>query len=102
MEFIPQGQSLLQGTEHWIPSEPLPCDQEQSHRLHEPNHLNNSIDPISGRDIIDRGSHPHLDDGNLTIYFESEETRKTCLNTPIDPPFAKLPSKGSIEDDRGG
>ena len=51
----------------------------------------NTIDPITGRDIMDRTSHPHIDDGILTIYFESEETRKAYLDTPIDHPFGKLP-----------
>jgi len=87
---------------NWIDSDPLPRDKEQSHRLHEPEHLNNSIDPITGNDIVDRASHPHVDDGILTIYFESEATRKTYQDTPTDHPFRKLPEKPGVDDDRGG
>lgn len=87
---------------NWIGTEPLPRDQEQSHRLHEPTHMVNTIDPITGHDITDLASHPHLDDGILTIYFESELTRKAYVDTPIDHPVAKLPGAPSAEDDRGG
>ncbi len=87
---------------NWIDSDPLPRDQEQSHRLHEPEHMHNSIDPISGHDIVDRASHPHIDDGILTIYFESEDTRTAYLATPVDHPFGKLPGPPGVEDDRGG
>jgi hypothetical protein len=87
---------------NWIASDPLPRDREQSHRLHEPEHMNNSIDPITGRDIANLASHPHIDDGILTIYFESEETRKAYLATPVDHPFEKLPGKPGADDDRGG
>jgi hypothetical protein len=87
---------------NWVSSDPLPRDREQSHRLHEPAHMNNSIDPITGRDIENLASHPHLDDGILTIYFESEETRRAYLNTPFDHPFGRLLGKPSEEDDRGG
>jgi len=87
---------------NWIAFDSLPRDQEQSHRLHEPEHMNNSIDPITGRDIVDRANHPHIDDGILTIYFESEETRKAYLDTPVDHPFMKLPGKPGADDDRGG
>ncbi len=87
---------------NWIAADPLPRDQEQSHRLHEPEHMSNSIDPITGRDIVNRASHPHIDDGILTIYFESEETRTAYLATPADHPFSKLPGPPGAEDDRGG
>ena len=87
---------------NWIATDPLPRDQEQSHRLHEPEHMNNSIDPITGRDIANLASHPHLDDGILTVYFESEETRTAYQATPVDQPFSKLPEPPGAEDDRGG
>ena len=87
---------------NWVAADPLPRDREQSHRLHEPDHMNNTIDPITGRDIANLASHPHLDDGILTIYFETEETRAAYLNTPLDHPFGKLPGKPGAEDDRGG
>jgi hypothetical protein len=64
--------------------------------------MNNTIDPITGRDIANLASHPHLDDGILTIYFETEETHATYLSTPIDHPFGKLSGKPGAEDDRGG
>jgi hypothetical protein len=51
---------------------------------------------------MDRASLPHIDDGILTIYFESEETRKAYLDTPVDHPFMKLPGKPGVDDDRGG
>ena len=87
---------------NWVVADPLSRDQEQSHRLHEPEHMVNTIDPITGRDIMDRTNHPHIDDGILTIYFESEETRKAYLDTPIDHPFGKLPGQPGTDDDRGG
>jgi hypothetical protein len=87
---------------NWVATDALSRDQEQSRRLHEPTHMNNSIDPITGRDIENPGSHPYLDDGNLTIYFETEKTRQAYLDTPVDHPFGKLPGEASEEDDRGG
>jgi len=87
---------------NWVASETLPRDQEQSHRLHEPEHMITTIDPITGQDIANVTSHPHIVDGNLTIYFESEETRKAYLNTPIDHPFEILPGSPAEDDDRGG
>jgi hypothetical protein len=87
---------------NWIAADPLPRDQEQSHRLHEPEYMNNSIDPITGRDIANLAGHPHLDDGILTIYFESEETRTAYQATPVDHPFRKLPEPPGADDDRGG
>lgn len=87
---------------NWVGTESLPRDQDQSHRLHEPERMNNSIDPITGRDIENLASHPYLKDGNLTIYFESEETRQVYVDTPVDHPFGRLPGMPSEEDDRGG
>ena len=80
----------------------LPRDQQQSHRLHEPDHLINTIDPINGHDIGDMRGHPSLADGNLTIYFESEETRDEFLKTPLNHPYEHSLGKPSEEDDRGG
>lgn len=87
---------------NWIASDPLPRDQDQSHRLHEPDHLINSIDPITGRDIGNVSGHPFIVDGNLTIYFESEMSRKTYRETPVNYPYARLPGNTSEEIDRGG
>ena len=39
---------------------------------------------MTGDDIKNVTSHPSLADGNLTIYFESEATRKAYLALPTD------------------
>lgn len=72
---------------NYVATDCLPRDQEQSRRLHEPESLITNIDPITGNDIADFKRHPHLVDGNVTMYFESEETRQAYLDTPIDHPF---------------
>jgi len=41
-------------------------------------------------------------DGILTVYFESEETRKAYLNTPFNHPSKSSPGEPSDEYDRGG
>jgi hypothetical protein len=56
---------------------------------------------MTGADIDDVTSHPSLADGNLTIYFESEATRKAYLGLPIDHPNRCLPFPAA-DDDRGG
>jgi hypothetical protein len=44
---------------NWVAVDPLPRDQTQSQRLHEPERRTNTIDPIAGRDIEDVTSlHP--------------------------------------------
>ena len=90
------------GEAGWVASDPLPRDQQQSHRLHEPASMISSIDPINGHDVMGVGDHPSLVDGILTIYFESDATRKAYLNTPINHPYSRLPGKPTAEDDRGG
>lgn len=87
---------------NWIASDPLPRDQTQSHRLHEPDHLINTIDPMTGLDIVDVTHHPSLADGNLTIYFETEATRKAYLDMPVNHPNRCLPYPAAADDDRGG
>ena len=87
---------------NWVATTPLPRDQEQSHRLHEPSFLIGTIDPVNGHDIGDVQGHPSLADGNLTIYFESEETRETFLETPVNHPFEHSLGKPSEDQDRGG
>lgn len=72
---------------NYVGTDPLPRDQTQSTRLHEPEQMLSSIDPITGRDIEDLEGHPYLVDGNVTMYFESEETRQAYLDTPTDHPF---------------
>lgn len=59
----------------------------QSQRLHEPEQMISSIDPITGRDIDDLAGRPYLVDGNITMYFETEATRQAYIDEPIDHPF---------------
>jgi len=80
----------------------LAWNQAQSRRLHEPEHRINTIDPMTGKDIEDVTSHPSLMDGNLTVYFETEATRKAYLDMPIDHPNLSLPYPAADDDDRGG
>jgi len=87
---------------NWIATDCMPRDQEQSHRLHEPTHLDSSIDPITGNDIQNRAGHPHHDDGNLTVYFETDASYRTYLATPFNHPYPRLSGKSVAEDDRGG
>jgi YHS domain-containing protein len=75
------------GAINWVASDCLPRDREQSHRLNEPERMLTCIDPITGRDIEDLTGHPYLVDGNVVIYFESEETKRAYLDTPKDHPF---------------
>jgi hypothetical protein len=66
---------------NWVADEPLSRDQTQSRRLHEPEHLINTIDPMTGRDIEDVTTHPSMVDGNLTIYSKQRRAAKrtrTC------------------------
>jgi len=83
-------------------SDILERDKTQSYRLHEPEHRINTIDPMNGVDIKDAANHPSLEDGNLTIYFESEGTKRAYLKMPIDHPYPHLPCPASDNDDRGG
>jgi hypothetical protein len=87
---------------NWFASDPLTRDQAQSHRLHEPEHLINTIDPMTGLDIEDVTSHPSLVDGNLTIYFETETSRKAYQDMPLNHPRLRLPYQATDDDDRGG
>lgn len=87
---------------NWLATDPLARDRAQSHRLHEPEHLINTIDPMTGHDIENVTSHPSLVDGNLTIYFETKATRKAYLDMPLDHPNLQLPYPATENDDRGG
>ena len=87
---------------NWVASSALPRDQEQSHRLHEPDHLIGTIDPMTGRDIIDVIGHPSLVDGNLTIYFESENTMAEFKQMPLNHPYEHALGKPAVDMDRGG
>jgi YHS domain-containing protein len=72
---------------NYVATDALARDLTQSRRLHEPEQILSSTDPISGREIDDLTGHPYLVDGNVTIYFETEATRKEFMNMPIDHPF---------------
>lgn len=72
---------------NWAGTDPLPRDQTQSRRLHEPTQMRSTIDPMTGVQLDDLTGHPYLVDGNLIIYFESEETRKAFQDMPTDHPF---------------
>ena len=87
---------------NWIATNPLPRDQTQSHRLHEPEYRINTIDPMTGNDIENVTSHPSLEDGELTIYFETNSTRMAYIEMLLDHPNLKLPYPAADSDDRGG
>jgi hypothetical protein len=70
----------------YVGTDPLPRDQAQSHRLHEPERMITTIDPITGKDIDDLEGRPYIVDGHIVMYFESEATRQAYLDTPIDHP----------------
>lgn len=72
---------------NYVATEALPRDQTQSVRLHEPAQILSSVDPVTGREIDDLAGRPYLVDGNLTIYFESDATRKEFMEMPLDHPF---------------
>lgn len=88
---------------NWVASSsPLPRDQTQSHRLHEPEYRISTIDPMTGVDIEDVTGHLSLADGNLTVYLETDATRKAYLDFPINHPNLRLPFPAADDDDRGG
>ena len=72
---------------NYVGTDPLSRDRTQSLRLHEPPQMLSSIDPITGHDIEDLSGHPYIVDGNITMYFESDETRQAYIDTPKDHPF---------------
>lgn len=72
---------------NYVGVENLPREGVQSHRLHEPEQMISSIDPITGRDIDDLAGKPYLVDGIITMYFETEETRQAYIDEPTDHPF---------------
>ncbi len=72
---------------NYVATDPLERDQTQTRRLHEPEQILSSTDPITGREIDDLSGHPYLVDGNVTIYFETEATRQEFIEMPIDHPF---------------
>lgn len=87
---------------NWVATDALPRDRLQSQRLHEPEFRVDTTDPMTGEHIKDTEGHPSLVDGNLTIFFASEETRKAYIDMPIDHPNLRVPFAATDEDDRGG
>jgi hypothetical protein len=81
---------------NYVATDPMPRDQSQSRRLHQPEQLITTIDPISGRDIEDLAGQPYIVDGNVVMYFESRQTRQAYLDTPIDHPL-RLPDNPNDE-----
>lgn len=72
---------------NYVGTDPLLRDQRQSVRLHEPTRRVATKDPITGREILDPEGYPQLVDGDLTIVFECEATRRAFLDMPTDHPF---------------
>lgn len=87
---------------NWVSSAPLSRDQGQSQRLHEPTSRAPTTVPMTGNEIKNIAAHPCLEDGDLTVCFESEESRKAFVDMPVDHPNRNLPYPSSDEDDRGG
>lgn len=87
---------------NWVATDALPRDRAQSQRLHEPEYRIDTIDPMTGENIQDIEGHPSVVDGNLTIYFATEATRKAYLDMPLNHPSLRVPFSASDEDDRGG
>ena len=86
---------------NWVATDPLSRDQAQSHRLHEPEHLINTIDPMTGLDIEDVSSHPSLVDGNLTSTSKRKRL-KAYQELPLNHPNCTCRSEAADDDDRGG
>ena len=87
---------------NWLSTDPLLRDQTQCQRLHEPEFLINTIDPMTGQDIEDVAHRPSLVDGKLTVYFETDETRQAYIDMPLNHPSQRLPYPAADDDDRGG
>ena len=87
---------------NWVSTDPLSREQGQSQRLHEPTSRAATTDPMTGNVIKNVAGHPCLEDGNLTMYFETEQSRKAYVDLPVDHPNHHLPYASSDEDDRGG
>ncbi|MBW8370509.1 MAG: hypothetical protein K0M66_06005 [Thiobacillus sp.] len=88
MDTADQGFTVHNSTVvNYVATDPLERDLTQSRRLHEPEQILSSTDPITGREIDDLSGHPYLVDGNVTMYFETEATRQEFMDMPIDHPF---------------
>ena len=71
----------------------LPRDKTQSRRLHEPTFRKSMTDPMTGDDIKAVSNQPQHIDGNLTLYFSSEENHKAYLDIPTNYPDVRLHMK---------
>lgn len=53
-------------------------------------HIISTTDPINGFDITNLKDQPHVVEGDsanaLTIYFETQASRQTCLDIPVEHP----------------
>ena len=77
-------------------------DRTQSRRLHEPTSITSHTDPITGNDVLGSVGRPFVKDGIMTVYFESEVTRRMYLDTPTNHPVRILNNVVTADDDRGG
>ena len=100
--FSNQSPTLPFESLNWVATDALPRDCEQSHRLHEPRSRVDATDPMTGDEIEDVSGHPSLVDGELTIYFLNEESRKAFIDLPINHPAPHVPFEAGPLDDRGG
>ena len=57
--------------------------EREKQSVDQPDYLFTNIDPITGNDIDDVEGHPFIQDGNVTIYFESEATKKAYTDMPL-------------------
>jgi hypothetical protein len=57
-------------------------------------HMISTTDPITLRDVSDTWGRPYVVEGDhysdITIYFESEETRQAYLDIPVENPSRDL------------
>lgn len=72
---------------NWTATDPLLRDQQPSRRLHEPAQILFDVDPITGAPLGDLTGLPYLVDGNVVIYFETEESRQIFRDMPTDHPL---------------
>ncbi|MEO1767892.1 hypothetical protein [Thiobacter aerophilum] len=72
---------------NWTATDPLHRDQQPSRRLHEPAQILFDVDPITGTALTDLAGLPYLVDGNVVIYFETEESRQLFCDMPTDHPL---------------
>ncbi len=51
-----------------------------------------TTDPITGNDVTDLENAPFIIDGDLKIYFESEQSKAEFLGIEVENPANDLPS----------